>query len=44
MAAPDFWDNRERAQKDVADVSSIRAKLNPLSSLESRIEDLDVLR
>lgn len=44
MAAPDFWDNRERAQKDVADVSSIRAKINPLSSLESRIEDLDVLR
>ena len=44
MAAPDFWDHRERAQKDVADVSSIRAKLNPLSSLESRIEDLDVLR
>lgn len=44
MAAPDFWDNRERAQKDVAEVSSIRNKINPLTGLEARMEDLDVLR
>ena len=44
MAAPDFWDNRERAQKDVAEVSSLRNKINPLTSLESRMEDLGVLR
>ncbi len=44
MAAPDFWDHRERAQKDVAEVSSIRNKITPLASLKSRIEDLDVLR
>lgn len=44
MAAPDFWDNRERAQKNVAEVSSIRNKINPLTALESRMEDLDVLR
>ena len=34
MAAPDFWDNRERAQKNVAEVSSIRNKINPLTALE----------
>lgn len=44
MAAPDFWDNRERAQKNVAEVSSIRNKINPLTALESRMDDLDVLR
>lgn len=44
MAEPDFWDNRERAQRDVAEVSSLRAKIQPMQALESRAADLDVLR
>jgi peptide chain release factor 2 len=44
MAAPDFWDNRERAQRDVAEVSSLRGKIQPMQALESRAADLDVLR
>ena len=44
MAEPDFWDNREKAQRDVAQVSSLRGKILPLQALESRAEDLLVLR
>ena len=44
MNEPDFWDNREKAQRDVAEVSSLRGKINPLQSLESRAADLEVLR
>ena len=44
MSAPDFWDNRERAQRDVAEVSSLRGKIQPMQALESRAADLDVLR
>ena len=43
MSAPDFWDSRERAQKDVAEVSSLRGKIQPMQSLESRALDLDIL-
>ena len=44
MAEPDFWDSRERAQRDVAEVSSLRSKIQPMQALESRAADLDVLR
>ncbi len=44
MAAPDFWDNREKAQRDMALVSSLKRKILPLQSLESRAADLEVLR
>ena len=44
MTAPDFWDFRERAQRDVAEVSSLRAKIQPMQALESRAADLEVLR
>ena len=44
MAAPDFWDNRERAQKDVSEVSQLRGKIQPMQALESRAADLEVLR
>ncbi|MFY8268550.1 MAG: PCRF domain-containing protein, partial [Terrimicrobiaceae bacterium] len=44
MAAPDFWDHRERAQRDVAEVSALRGKIQPMQVLESRTADLDVLR
>lgn len=44
MAAPDFWDNREKAQRDMALVSSLKRKILPMQSLEARAADLDVLR
>jgi peptide chain release factor 2 len=44
MTAPDFWDNRERAQRDMAEVSRLRGKIQPMQSLEARLADLDVLR
>ena len=44
MSAPDFWDNRERAQTQVEEVASLRNKIQPLQALEQGIEDLDVLK
>src|SRR5437870_13624600 len=43
MAAPDFWDNRERAQSDVDEVSRLRSLINPFHELEREIEDFDAL-
>ncbi len=44
MAAPDFWNNKETAQRDVEDVSALRAKIQPFLGLESRASDLEVLK
>ena len=44
MNEPDFWNSREKAQRDVAEVSALRGKILPLQALESRAADLDVLR
>jgi peptide chain release factor 2 len=44
MNEPDFWNNREKAQRDVAEVSLLRGRILPLQALESRAADLDVLR
>src|SRR2546423_6609908 len=43
MAAPDFWNNRERAQADVDEVSRLRSLINPFHELEREIEDFDAL-
>jgi peptide chain release factor 2 len=43
MAEPDFWANKERAQKNVEEVSSLRGKINPLVALERQVDDLPVL-
>jgi len=43
MAEPDFWGNKERAQKNVEEVSTLRGKVVPLQALERQIEDLPVL-
>jgi peptide chain release factor 2 len=43
MAAPDFWNNRERAQTDVDEVSRLRSLINPFYELEREIEDFDAL-
>ena len=44
MSAQDFWDNRERAQSLVEEVSTIRNKIQPLQALEQGVEDLEVLK
>ena len=43
MAEPDFWTNKERAQKHIEEVSQLRGKITPLISLETQIEELPVL-
>ncbi len=43
MAEPDFWANKERAQKNVEEVSTLRGKITPLLALEQQIDDLPVL-
>ncbi len=43
MAEPDFWTNKERAQKNVEEVSQLRGKITPLTTLETQIEELPVL-
>jgi peptide chain release factor 2 len=43
MSAPDFWDQRERAQADVEEVSSLRGKIQPLLAAERQIADYEVL-
>jgi peptide chain release factor 2 len=44
MAAPDFWNNRERAQADVEEVSRLKSLINPVRELEREIADFDALR
>ncbi|MEP6955208.1 MAG: peptide chain release factor 2 [Chthoniobacterales bacterium] len=44
MAAPDFWESRERAQTDVEEVSRLRSLLTPLRELERATEDFEVLQ
>ncbi len=44
MNEPDFWNNREKAQRDVADVSALKGKIVPMQALEARADDLNVLR
>jgi peptide chain release factor 2 len=43
MAAPDFWNNRERAQADVEEVSRVRSLINPFHELEREINDFEAL-
>lgn len=44
MAAPDFWNNRERAQADIEEVSRLRSLINPFQELEREINDLEALQ
>ena len=43
MSAPDFWNNRERAQLDVDEVSRLRSIINPFGELEREVEDFEAL-
>ena len=44
MSAPDFWNNRERAQGDVEEVSRLRSLINPFRELERAINDFEALQ
>ena len=44
MSAPDFWNNRERAQADVEEVSRLRGLINPFRELEREIDDFEALQ
>jgi len=44
MSDPEFWNQKEAAQKVVEEVSKLRAKVGPFRSLESRAEDLGILQ
>ena len=41
MSAPTFWDERERAQKMVGELATLKGVLEPFSDLESEMADLD---
>ncbi len=44
MTAPDFWNNRERAQADVEEVSRLRSLINPFGELVRATDDFEVLQ
>jgi peptide chain release factor 2 len=44
MAAPDFWNNRERAQADIEEVARLRSLINPFQELEREINDFEALQ
>jgi peptide chain release factor 2 len=44
MVAPDFWNNRERAQTDVEEASRLRSLVNPFEELEREINDFEALQ
>jgi peptide chain release factor 2 len=44
MAAPDFWNSRERAQTDVEEASRLRSLVNPFEELEREINDFEALQ
>jgi peptide chain release factor 2 len=43
MSAADFWNNRERAQADVEEVSRLKSLINPFRELEREMADFDAL-
>ncbi len=43
MSAGNFWDNRERAQTDVEEVSRLKSLITPFRELEQELVDFDAL-
>ncbi|PQO42063.1 peptide chain release factor 2 [Blastopirellula marina] len=43
MAAPDFWDNQEKAQETVVQMKSLRTLIEPIDECLTGLEDLDVM-
>jgi peptide chain release factor 2 len=44
MAAADFWNNKDRAQATIDEATALRAKVQPLSTLIQKTDDLEILR
>ena len=44
MTAADFWNNKDRAQAIIDEATALRAKVQPLSALVQKTDDLDILR
>lgn len=43
MESPDFWDDREKAEESVSRLKELRARIDPLKSLESNVTELKEL-
>src|SRR6266478_4014251 len=43
MAAENFWNNREQAQKLIEEANTLRSKTEPLLKAEKRLEDFQVM-
>ncbi len=43
MAAGNFWDNQQQAQKFIEESNSLRGKIDPLIAAEKKLEDFQVL-
>jgi len=43
MSAPEFWNDRERAQATVGELKSLKAAVEPVEEMASALEDLRVL-
>ena len=44
MSASDFWNNKERAQSSVEEVSTLRGKVNPVLAVGRQVDDLAILK
>jgi peptide chain release factor 2 len=44
MAAADFWNDAQAAQKLIGEANAIRAKLDPLKELDQKVADLKTLK
>ena len=43
MAADNFWNNREQAQKLIEEANTLRGKTEPLLKAEKQLEDFHVM-
>ncbi|MEM9283298.1 MAG: peptide chain release factor 2 [Verrucomicrobiota bacterium] len=43
MSAPEFWDDKEKAQEKVVEVTALKNKVIPVRELTSQIDDFEVL-
>ena len=43
MAADNFWNNREQAQKFIEESNALRNKIDPLLRAEKQLEDFHVM-
>ncbi|MFF2158855.1 peptide chain release factor 2 [Paenibacillus chitinolyticus] len=43
MAAPDFWDDNEKAQKVIGELNAIKSVVDQFQALNNEYEDLDVM-